>query len=349
MSSQNHSPSPKLFMAAIQAYQRTAALKAALDLDLFTTIGTSQLTARELATRCETSERGMRIFCDYLVASGFLLKDEHAYALTADSDTFLNRHSPAYLGVVAGFLLSPQWTDSFKDVAAAVRKGGTVLPHEGTIAPEHPIWVDFARSMMPLMALPAQVLVKRIDPDANAALKVLEIAAGHGIFGITLATHNPHANVVALDWPNVLEVATANAKVAGISERYRTIAGSAFDVEYGQGYDLILLTNFLHHFDPPTCKYLLQRVYTALADGGRVVAVDWILNDDQVSPPDAAKQNLDMLVSTPSGEVYTFADFEGMFHQTGFGRSELVPLPPSIFSAIISYKQSRLKTTHLRR
>jgi hypothetical protein len=139
MSSQNHSPSPKLFMAAIQAYQRTAALKAALDLDLFTTIGTSQLTARELATRCETSERGMRIFCDYLVASGFLLKDEHAYALTADSDTFLNRHSPAYLGVVAGFLLSPQWTDSFKDVAAAVRKGGTVLPQEGTIAPEHPI------------------------------------------------------------------------------------------------------------------------------------------------------------------------------------------------------------------
>lgn len=64
-----------------------------------------------------------------------------------------------------------------------------------------------------------------------------------------------------------------------------------------------------------------------------------ILNDDHVSPPDATKQNLDMLVSTPSGEVYTFADFEGMFHRTGFGRSELVPLPPSIFSAIISYKK----------
>ena len=127
MSSQNHVPSPKLFMDTIQAYQRTAALKAALDLDLFTTIGTSQLTARALATRCETSERGMRIFCDYLVASGFLLKDKHAYVLTADFDTFLNRRSPAYLGVVAGFLLSPNWTDSFKDVAVALRKGGTSL------------------------------------------------------------------------------------------------------------------------------------------------------------------------------------------------------------------------------
>jgi hypothetical protein len=250
MSNQNGIPSSKLFLDTIQAYERTAALKAALDLNLFTTIGTSQLTARALATRCETSERGMRIFCDYLVASGFLRKDEHAYALTADSDTFLNRRSPAYLGVVAGFLLSPNYTDSFKDVAAAVRKGGTVLPQEGTLAPEHPIWVDFARSMMPLMALPAQLLVKRIDPDANAALKVLDIAAGHGIFGITLATHNPPASVVALDWPNVLEVATANARAAGISERYRT-----------------------------------------------------------------------------------------MFHQTGFGRSEHFPLPPSIFSAIISYKQ----------
>lgn len=339
MSSQNHVPSPKLFLDTIQAYERTAALKAALDLDLFTTIGTSQLTARELATRCETSERGMRIFCDYMVASGFLLKDEHAYALTADSDTFLNRHSPAYLGVVAGFLLSPNYVDSFKDVAAALRKGGTIMSQEGTLAPEHPIWVDFARSMRPLMALPAQLLVKHIDPDANAALKVLEIAAGHGIFGIMLATHYPRANVVALDWPNVLEVATANAKAAGISERYRTIAGSAFDVEYGQGYDLILLPNFLHHFDLPTCEQLLQRVYTALADGGRVVTVDLILNDDHISPPDAAERNLDMLVTTPGGEIYTFADFEEMFRHTGFGRSELFPLPPSIFSAIISSKQ----------
>ncbi|MGH9650659.1 MAG: methyltransferase family protein, partial [Terriglobales bacterium] len=118
-------PSPVLFFETINAYQRTAALKTALELNLFTTIGEGAATAPELARRCQAAERGIRILCDYLVVVGFLTKDGNRYGLTPDTATFLDRRSPAYLGGTIGFLGSPMLTGGFQDLTATVRKGGT--------------------------------------------------------------------------------------------------------------------------------------------------------------------------------------------------------------------------------
>src|SRR5919202_705229 len=93
----NQQPSPELFFETMNDYQRTAALKAAIELDLFTAIGEGAHTAEALAQRCETSMRGMRILCDYLVVIGFLTKDENRYGLTPDSAAFLDRNSPSYI------------------------------------------------------------------------------------------------------------------------------------------------------------------------------------------------------------------------------------------------------------
>jgi len=169
-------------------------------------------------------------------------------------------------------------------------------------------------------------------------LKILDIAAGHGLFGIGFATNNPQAEVTALDWKAVLEVAKDNAKKAGVADRYKTIEGSAFDVDFGSGYDLVLLTNFLHHFDPPTCETLLRKVRAALAGGGRAVTLEFVPNEDRVTPPDAAGFSLMMLTSTPSGDAYTFSELEQMFANAGYSRSTLHPLPPTIQQVVISEK-----------
>jgi len=335
---QTQQPSPTLFFETLNAYQRTAALKAAIEFDLFTAVGEGSTTANALARRCGTSERGMRILCDYLVAIGFLTKEENRYGLTADSAMFLDRRSPAHIGTAVHFLGSPMLTEGFQDVAAIVRKGGTVLSEAGTLAPEHPIWVEFARAMAPLMSLPAELIAKLLEADAGKNWKVLDIAAGHGLFGITLAKRNPNAEVVAVDWPNVLQVAQQNAAAAGVASRYHTIAGSAFEAEYGHGYDLVLLTNFLHHFDVPTCEKLLRKVHRALADGGRAVTLEFVPNEDRVSPPIAATFSLMMLGTTPSGDAYTFSEYDRMFRHAGFSASELHPLPPTYQQVVISHK-----------
>ena len=335
---ETHQPSPELFFETMNAYQRTAALKAAIELDLFTAIGEGAHTAEALAQRCETSMRGMRILCDYLVVIGFLTKDENRYGLTPDSAAFLDRRSPSYIATAATFLASPMLTEGFDDLAAVVRKGGTAISEEGSLEPEHPIWVEFARAMAPLMTLPAELIAKLVGADSGQKWKVLDIAAGHGLFGIAIAKHNPNAEIVALDWANVLEVAKENARAAGVADRYSVIPGSAFEVDYGTGYDLVLLTNFLHHFDPETCERLLGKVYAALETSGRAVSFEFVPNEDRVSPPVAASFSLMMLGTTPSGDAYTLAELDRMFRNTGFSASELHPLPPTFQQVVISHK-----------
>ena len=169
-------------------------------------------------------------------------------------------------------------------------------------------------------------------------LKILDIAAGHGLYGLAFAKRNPQAEVVAVDWANVLEVAKENAQAAGVSDRYHTIAGSAFDVDYGSGYDIVLLTNFLHHFDAATCETLLRKVNASLANGGRAVTLEFIPNPDRVSPPQAAAFSMMMLGTTPTGDAYTFSELETMFRNAGFARNEMHELPPTIERVIVSYK-----------
>lgn len=331
-------PSPVLFFETVNAYQRTAALKAAIELSLFTLIGEGAATVPEIAQRCQAAERGVRILCDYLVVMGFLTKSGDRYGLTPDTAMFLDRRSPGYLGATLGFLGSPMLTDGFKDLTATVRKGGTVASAEGSLAPEHPMWVEFARCMMPMMALPAELIAGLLDAGRGDRWKVLDIAAGHGVFGITLARHNPNAQIVAVDWANVLEVARENARAAGVADRYRILPGSTFEVDFGEGYDVVLLTNLLHHFDTAACEQLLRKIHAALRPGGRVAMLEFVPNDDRISPPIPASFALIMLSNTPAGDAYTFSEYRQMFCNAGFESSELHPLPPTFQHLVVGRK-----------
>ena len=337
-SPQMQQPNPALLFQTINAYQRTEALKAAIDLEVFTAIGEGKKTPAEIAQRCGAAERGIRILCDFLTIMGFLTKSEGNYSLTVDSAMFLDKKSPAYMGGATQFMLSPMLTEGYKDFTAAVRKGGVAASEEGTIAPDNPIWVNFANAMSPLMAMPAELMARLADPEAKQKLKILDIAAGHGLFGIAFAKNNPNAEVVALDWANVLEVAKQNAAKAGVADRYSTKPGSAFDVDFGVGYDIVLLTNFLHHFDPPTNETLLRKVHAALNPGGRAVTLEFVPNEDRVTPPESASFAVMMLGSTPAGDAYTFTELEKMMTAAGFGKSEFHQLPPSIQQVVISHK-----------
>lgn len=329
-------PNPASIFGVMNAYQQTAALKGAIELDLFTAIGEGNHSTTAIAQRCNASERGVRILCDYLATLGFVAKEGGGYGLTSDSAAFLDRRSPGYMGGATEFLLSPSITDNFRDVAGLVRKGGTLMPEEGTVSPEHPVWVKFARAMAPLMAHPAQQLAELVDPRPTSELRVLDIAAGHGLYGISFAVRNSKAHVTALDWAPVLEVAKQNADRSGISGRFRTIAGSAFDADLRGPYDVVLLPNFLHHFDPPTIEKLLKRIRPALAPGGRVAILEFIPDEDRSGPPGAVWFAFQMLSSTPAGDAYTFSEYERMLRNAGFTRFERHASPEDLHRIVIA-------------
>jgi 2-polyprenyl-3-methyl-5-hydroxy-6-metoxy-1,4-benzoquinol methylase len=331
-------PSPALFFETMNAFQRTAALRAAVELDVFTAIAEGHRTSAALAVHCKAPERGMRILCDYLTILGFLLKSGHEYVPTEDSDAFLNRKSQSCVAAAAEFWGSKMQRENFEDLAATIRNGGTTIFESGNTEAEHPVWVKYARGMASVAALTAPVVAKLAGAKKGEPWKVLDIAAGHGMFGIAVALQNPQARIVALDWAPVLEVARENAVKAGIADRYDTIAGSAFDVDLGEGYDLTLITNFLHHFDPATCEVFLRRVFHALKPGGRAATVEFVPNDDRVSPAADAAFSLVMLASTPAGDAYTYAEYRQMFSNAGFSRSELHRMEERSSALVLSTK-----------
>jgi SAM-dependent methyltransferase len=316
----------RLFMA-LNAYQQSMALKGAIDLELFTYIAQGASTAPEIARRCHASERGAAILCDFLTIHGFLTKDRDSYGLTPESAMFLSKDSPAYLGTAANFLVSERGLKQYRDVAALVRKGGALDDGEG-LSPEHPMWVEFARNMVPIV-FPAAQAMARIVSEPGKKSKVLDIAAGHGMFGISVAQQNPAAEIFAVDWKNVLEVAIENAIRAGVRDRYRTIPGSAFEVDFGSDYDLVLLPNFLHHFDAATNTKLLKKIRAALKPGGKVATLEFVPNDDRVTPPAAAAFSFIMLGATAAGQAYTFRELDQMLRDAGFGASTIQDVPGS--------------------
>ncbi|MGC8549462.1 MAG: methyltransferase domain-containing protein [Acidobacteriaceae bacterium] len=322
----------------LTALQQSAALATAIDLDVFRAVGEGVGDVASIAKHCGASERGMRILCDFLTIHGVLTKQDGRYGHSEMSAAFLDPRSPACVASVAKFVYTPMMRDTYGHLTEIVRAGRTVLPGEGSVEPNNPAWVEFAKSMGCWMRPMADPLCEMVTQGQTGPMEVLDIAAGHGLFGIAFAKQNPEAHVTAVDWAAVLEVAAENARNAGVADRYKRLPGSAFEVEYGGPYDVALLTNFLHHFDVPTNVELLKKVHAALKPGGRAVALEFMPNEDRVSPPPAASFAMTMLATTASGDAYPFSELKKMYEAAGFREVTSQAVPMGAHSAVIGVK-----------
>ena len=327
--------SPVLIFEMLQAHQRTAALNAAIELDLFRAVGEGAGDVASIARHCSASERGIRILCDFLTIHGVLMKEDGRYRHSPTSAAFLDPRSPSCLASIAQFLSNAAMREPFDRLAEVVRAGRTTLPGDGSVEPENPIWVQFADSMAPMMAPMAGPLGAVVLEGHTGPMRVLDIAAGHGLFGIEIAKQNPRARVTGLDWAPVLRVALENARAAGVQDRYDMLPGSAFEVDFGGTYDAVLLTNFLHHFDPPTCVGLLKKIHAALRPGGRAATLEFVPNEDRVSPPMPASFSLTMLASTVAGDAYTLGELTAMYKEAGFTGVTAHPIPMSPHTVVM--------------
>ena len=329
-------PDPQRIWQIMTGFQHSAAFKTAVEVELFTKIAEGNKTPTTLGPACGAADRGVRILADSLTVIGLLNKENGEYSLNDVSSAFLDKNSPMYLGSVVEFIMSPQQRRGFDDLTSAVRDGGSSITGDASMDPNSEMWVTFAKAMAPMMMPSAQMIAANVGFEPDRKFKVLDIAAGHGMFGITLAKAFPQAEIYALDWENVLTVATENAQKFGVADRHHLIPGSAFDTEFGDGYDVVLVTNFLHHFDVETCTNFMRKVRASLADGGKAMTLEFVPNDDRVSPPSEALFSLVMLAATPAGDAYTFAELKQLLEEAGFSRNEHIPLTPMPQHLILS-------------
>ncbi len=306
---------------SLAAFQLSSALRSAIEIDLFTSIAEGHDTPDALAARCGVKARGVRILADYLVIQSYLIKQSGRYALSEESRLYLDRRSPAYVGDPIEFIQAPFVRAQFDRLTECVRDGGAISPLN-ILEPDHEMWVRFARVMASQMDGIAQLLVPRIKelllPSGRRPRRILDVAAGHGMFGIAFAKDDSACRVVAQDWPAVLEVARENAQRHGVANRFTMLPGNIMDVDLGTGYDLVLIPNLMHHFDRQTNIALLKKIRVALRPGGLAATVEFAPNEDRISPSSQAAFALFMLATTPAGDAHTVAEVGAMYEAAGF-------------------------------
>ena len=326
------SAGPQRFMEVMFGTRQPYAVRSALELDFFTAIADGHRTAEAIANSRGCAVRGARILCDFLTVIGFLEKRDGEYSLTPESATFLNRKSPAYLGDSVQFYLSPQHLADFDRLTESVRNGGS----RGQAINDPSLWVRFARGIAPLSVPVAKALAERLRIAQRSSPRALDIAASHGEYGIAMLRANPNATLVAIDFAEVLEVARERATAAGVADRVAFLPGDAFELDFQGPYDVIVFPNFLHHFDRATNERFLKKVRSALAPEGQAATVDFVPNEDRVTPPPAAAFALQMLSATAAGDAYTARELQEMFHAAGFASVHVEAQPPGPYSLVIA-------------
>ena len=326
-------PNPTLVWDSINAHQRSAALRAGVELGVFDALGHGPATAAELASRAGVAQRGMRILCDFLTVHGLVAKTDGLYSHTPTSAVFLDSRSPASMAPTLPFLMNEKIMRASDLLTETIRQNRTAL-QEPLAGDEVREWVTFARAMQPMMASAAE-FIAGVIMSGETPKRILDIAASHGLFGIAVGRAAPGCEIVAQDFPSVLEVAAGNAHAAGVP--IKLLPGSAFTVELGSDYDAIIVTNFFHHFPVEDNINLMKRFRAALRPGGRMLTLEFVPNDDRISPPVAASFSLMMLANTPAGDAYTMAEYGSMLDAAGFAAREIMDVPMSPHRLIVAW------------
>jgi C-methyltransferase len=304
----------------LTAVRKTAILRAAVELNVFAVLASGESDSAAVATGIGADPRGTRILLDALAAINLLERIDGRYHVPEDVAELLVPGRPGYFGDAVRLASSASEWSALQRLADAVRKGGTVLDQNAE-TPDFPYWQSFAkagtRNTQPIADLIAEHVA---DEVGDRAIRVLDTACGHGLYGLTLAGRLPAAHVTLQDWPSVLAVTRRNAEIRGLSDRITERPGNMFEVDLGGPYDVALITNVLHHFSEENAKVLIKRLHDGLRPGGLLVVVAIAADDDRppASDPIPHLFSVLMLGWTRQGEVHSTSAYRSLFTGLGF-------------------------------
>jgi hypothetical protein len=324
-SESDQAPTADRIMQIAWGYAPPLILEAALNFQLFDRLEKAPQTAADLAAQTGASLRGLVAILNALVGLGFLTKAGDRFGLTPESSAFLVSSKPAYHGDYlrhATRHLIPRWlrlTDSVRTGLPAIA---------GTPENAGEFFAEFVESLFPLSYRAARTLGEHIElARTSAPATVLDIGAGSGVWGITLAQQSPFIKVVAVDWPLVLEVTKRVARREGIGERLRTVAGDLSDADFGSGHQVAILGNVLHGEGGERSRTLLRKTFGALTPGATIVICEFMPNEERTAPANALLFAVNMLVNTEAGDTFTFNEIAGWLREAGFENPRKLEVP----------------------
>jgi hypothetical protein len=322
-------PSPEKILQTGLAFWPAKTLLSAIEMGVFTELTNGPETFDALRGRLGLHERSARDFLDTLVALGFLTREGDRYGNTLETDLFLDRRKPSYVGGIlemANHRLYPFWarlTEALRTGQPQNElKGGGPNPFEV-------IYADPARLTQFLAAMTgishgANLTIARQFPWKTYST-FTDVGTAQGDLATQIALANPHLNGIGFDLPEVAPVFEEYVAAAGVSDRLRFEAGSFFDRDLPKA-DVILMGHILHDWDLPTKQMLVRKAYEALPAGGAFIVYESIIDDDRSQNAFGLMMSLNMLIETPGGFDYTGADCSGWMKDAGFSETRVEPL-----------------------
>lgn len=294
-----------------------AAVRVAVELDIFTAIAAGHGTLEGIAAAISTSRRGTRIVLDALCPIGLLCKTQGAYSLTPTADAFLVRGKPT---CIADAYLA--FWRSRDRLAEAVRTGRPALDIPGPQAEE--LWANLTGSE--LLTWPQGAVTARerwaqlgITGETRRGLHILDVACGSGVGSFALAQMDPTARVTALDLPKVLAVAAQVAEQMGVRDQVAFCPGDMRTAEFPAAqFDVVLFGAILYYFSPDNVTAILRKVHQALKHGGIVVIRTFIAAEERCQDEMALLMAIELVHDAADSEVYTFAEYKAFLDASGF-------------------------------
>ena len=298
------------------AYAPPLMLEAAIRHRVFDALDSGPKSVEQLAAATGASLRGLRALVNALTSLQFLIKKGEAYSLTTESSAFLVSSKAGFMGGM--FKHTSQLLPNWLKLAEAVKTGKPVIPvnEEGTGAD---FFREFVEDLFASGNPSAQALANSLDLTSSPkSLRILDIAAGSGVWSIAIAKKYPDAHVTVVDWPGVIPVCQKVTNRMGVADRYDYRPGDLLQVEFGGGYQVATLGHILHSEGEQRSRQLLKKVFASLAPGGTIAIAEMIADDDRSGPPHAMIFAVNMLIHTDAGDTFTFAEMSQWLKEAGF-------------------------------
>lgn len=323
--------SPERLMQYWFGFAPPLILEAAVRHKLFDALSSGPKTAEQVAAETGVSRRGAKAVLGALVGLEVLTRRSDQFALTPEAETFLVSSSPAYRGGLfqhASKQLIPGWLHLTETL-----KTGQPEKTVNTQAEGAEFFRQFVEDLFSLNAAASRKLANHLN--LSGPIKVLDIAAGSGVWSIPIAQKDPAARVTVVDWPEVIPVCQKVTAKHGVADRYSYIPGDILTVDFGTGYNIATLGHILHSEGVERSKKLLKKVYDALAPGGTIVIAEMVPNDERSGPPFPMLFGVNMLLHTTEGDVFTFAQMTDWLSAIGYRdvRQLEVPAPSPLLLA----------------
>jgi SAM-dependent methyltransferase len=314
--------SPAELMKLVAGFRPSRIILTAFELDVFSTLGARTMTSARAAAALGVNVRGLDRLMNALCALGLLEKKAGRFSNTPFSAAHLVKGKPGYLG---GLAHTANMWQSWSTMTRAVSHGGTVIRRPSGAAGRRDRTRGFIAAMHWRATAQAAATLKLLD--LSTVRRTLDVGGGSGAYSLALVRAKKDIQATVFDLPDVISLARAYVKEAGLSKRFTFLPGDFNKDAFGQGYDLVLLSAIIHMNSAVANRALIRKCAQALNSGGRLVVQDFIMNDDRTSPAAGALFALNMLVGTRAGDTYTEKEVGGWMRLAGLSGVRRIDTP----------------------